>query len=155
PQGSTEIVMQFTVQSGPAHPPPVLSPSLFPPKPTLTANAPARIKVLRAFDDDDPLSPTFNKRSIDGLSFSTPPTEYALVGSTEEWDLVNAHDPIAEASDLNTHQIHIHLLEFQLLNRQAFDNAAYQARWALLNGHDPVSRQIVVDPTPFLIGAPI
>jgi hypothetical protein len=155
PQGSTEIVMQFAVQPGtPVHPP-TLSSSLFPPKPTLTRNAPTRTKVLRAFDDDDPLSPTFNKRSIDGLSFATPPTEYALVGSTEEWDLVNAHDPIPDDSDLNTHQIHIHLLEFQVLNRQPFDNAGYQARWALLNGHDPVTRQIVVDPTPFFTGPAI
>jgi hypothetical protein len=147
--------MQFTVQNSTPVTPPTLSSSLFPPLPSLPTNAPTRIKVLRAFNDDDPNANTFNKRSIDGLSFDTPPTEFALVGSTEEWDLVNVHDVIPGDSDLNTHQIHIHLLEFQVLNRQAFDNASYQNQWALLNGHDPVSRQIIVDPTPYLKGSPI
>jgi spore coat protein A, manganese oxidase len=157
PTGSTEVVMQFTVGSGKAVTPPTLSASLFPERPTLTANAPTRTKVLRAFEDDDPLSPTFNKRAIDGLDFDTPPTELALVGSTEEWDLVNVfpggpNGPFASDSDLNTHQIHIHLLEFQLINRQAFDAADYGEEWALMNGHNPISSQIVVSPTTYLQG---
>jgi spore coat protein A, manganese oxidase len=155
PPGTTDTVMQFTVQAGAAVHPPALSPSLFPARPVLTANAPTRFKVLRAYNDDDPNAPTYNKRAIDGLDFDTPPTEFALVGSTEEWDILNVHDVIADDSDLNTHQIHIHLLEFQVLNRQAFDNNAYEAQWALLNGHDPVSRQITLDPTPYFIGDPI
>lgn len=157
PTGSTEVVMQFTVQGGKPVTPPALSASLFPSRPTLTTNAPTRTKVLRAFEDDDPLSPTFNKRAIDGLSFDTPPTEFALVGSTEEWDLVNAFPSAALAgdSDLNTHQIHIHLLEFQLLNRQKIDAADYEEQWALMNGHNPISSQIVVSPTSFLQGGVI
>ena len=154
PTGSTELVMQFTVGSGAAVTPPALPASLFPPRPTLTANAPVRTKVLRAFEDDDPLSATFNKRSIDGLSFDTPPTEFPLVGSTEEWDLLNVFPAplFADDSDLNTHQIHIHLLEFQLLNRQAFDSASYEEQWALMNGHNPITSQIVVNPSSFLQG---
>ena len=154
PTGSTELVMQFTVQHGPAVAPPALPASLFPPRPTLTPDAPVRTKVLRAFEDDDPLSATFNKRSIDGLSFDTPPTEFPLIGSTEEWDLLNVFPAplFADDSDLNTHQIHIHLLEFQLLNRQAFDSAAYEEQWALMNGHNPISSQIVVNPSSFLQG---
>jgi FtsP/CotA-like multicopper oxidase with cupredoxin domain len=155
PPGTTDTVMQFTVQPGAAITPPPLDPSLFPPRPTLTADAPTRIKVLQAFSDDDPNADSFNERSIDGVGFSTPPTEYALIGSTEEWDLVNAHDPILDDNDLNTHQIHIHLLEFQVLNRQPIDPNAYRQQWALINGHQPVSRAIVVDPTPFFIGPPI
>jgi hypothetical protein len=110
--------------------------------------------VLRAFEDDDALSPTFNKRSIDGLSFDTPPTEFALVGSTEEWDLLNVFPAplFAGDTDLNTHQIHIHLLEFQLLNRQAFDSGTYGEQWALLNGHNPITSQIVLSPNEFLQG---
>jgi FtsP/CotA-like multicopper oxidase with cupredoxin domain len=154
PTGSTEVVMQFTVESGTAVTPPALSASLFPARPTLTPNAPTRVKVLRAYEDDDPLSPTFNKRSIDGLSFDSPPTELPLVGSTEEWDLVNVFPAplFAGDSDLNTHQIHIHLLEFQLLNRQAFDSADYGEQWALFNGHNPISSQIVVPYAPYLQG---
>ncbi len=160
PAGSTELVMQFTVQSGKPVTPPTLSASLFPARPTLTANAPTRVKVLRAFEDDDALSPTFNKRAIDGLDFDTPPTEIALVGSTEEWDLVNVFPggpsgPFASDSDLNTHQIHIHLLEFQLINRQQIDAADYGEQWALMNGHNPVSSQIVVPYASYLQGSVI
>ncbi len=123
----------------------------------MTANAPTRVKVLRSFEDDDALSPTFNKRAIDGLDFDTPPTEFALVGSTEEWDLVNVfpggpNGPFAGDTDLNTHQIHIHLLEFQLINRQPLDTADYGEQWALFNGHNPISSQIVVPYAPYLTG---
>jgi spore coat protein A len=160
PSGSTELVMQFTVQKGTPVSPPALSASLFPPRPTLTANAPTRVKVLRAYEDDDALSPTFNKRAIDGLDFDTPPTEIALVGSTEEWDLVNVfpggpNGPFAGDTDLNTHQIHIHLLEFQLIDRQQVDTANYGEQWALMNGHNPISSQIVVPYQPYLQGSAI
>jgi spore coat protein A len=160
PSGTTEVVMQFTVGNTTPVTPPTLSASLFPPRPVLTANAPKRTKVLRTFVDDDPLSATFDKRSIDGLDFDTPPTEFSLVGSTEEWDLLTVFPggpgtEFAGDSDLNTHQIHIHLLEFQVLNRQAFDSAAYGEQWALLNGHNPITSQITLDPTPYLQGNPI
>jgi FtsP/CotA-like multicopper oxidase with cupredoxin domain len=158
--GTTEIVMQFTVQNSTAVTPPTLSSSLFPSRPTLTANAPKRTKVLWSFVDDDPLTATFDKRSIDGLGFDTPPTEFALIGSTEEWDLVNIFpggpgSEFAGDSDLNTHQIHIHLLEFQVLNRQAFDCAHYSEQWTLLNGHSPISSPITLDPSSYLQGSTI
>ncbi len=153
-------VMRFTVQNSTALHPPPLSPSLFPPRPVLTANAPTRFKVLRVFDDlrpdgstcSDPALVNCNQRSIDGLEFTTPATEYPLVGSTEEWDIIHTADPNFDDQDKNFHQIHIHLLEFQVLNRQPFNADAYRARWHVLNGHMPVSRPIVLDPTPYLTG---
>jgi spore coat protein A len=153
------VVMQFTVQAGTAVPPPVLNPALFPSRAVLTANAPTRFKVLRIFDDlrpdgsscPDPALVNCNQRTIDGLEFSAPPTELPLVGSTEEWNIIHTADPRADDQDQNFHQIHIHLLEFQILNRQAFDAAAYRAEWHRINGHMPVTRPIVVDPTPFFI----
>src|SRR6185295_12762535 len=120
-----------------------------PPVPALVAraalppNAPKRIKTAMIhFDaDDDQL------RSIDGLDFTSPATEFPLIGSTEEWDFVNGGGSF--------HQIHIHLIEFQLINRQAVDLDGYLKQWNLLNGHLPTTRPIVVDPAPFLIGDPI
>ena len=38
--------------------------------------------------------------------------------------------------------IHLHLIEFQVLNRQEFDRTAYLQEWSRLNGHRPVTRQI-------------
>jgi FtsP/CotA-like multicopper oxidase with cupredoxin domain len=154
-------VMQFTVQSGTAVPPPALNPALFPARATLTANAPTRFKVLRIFDDlrvagscPDAALVNCNQREIDGLEFTTPTTEFPLVGSTEEWDIIHTNDPDFGDQDKNMHQIHIHLLEFQILNRQPFDNNRYKADWHVLNGHMPVSRPIVLDPTPYFTGPP-
>ena len=153
-------VMQFTVQSGTAVTPPALNPSLFPPRPVLTTNAPTRFKVLRVFDDlrpdgdscPDPALPNCNQRSIDGLEFSAPATEFPLVNSTEEWDLIHMMEPRQDDQDKNFHQIHIHLIEFQVLNRQPIDSVNYRAEWHRVNGHMPATRPIVVDPTPFFTG---
>jgi FtsP/CotA-like multicopper oxidase with cupredoxin domain len=156
-------VMQFTVQSGTAVPPPTLSASLFPPRPVLTPNAPTRFKVLRVFDDErpdgdscpDPALPNCNQRSLDGLEFSSPATELPLVNSTEEWDLIHMMEPREDDQDKNFHEIHIHLIEFQVLNRQPIDSMRYRQDWHLLNGHMPVTRPIVLDPTPYFTGPPV
>jgi spore coat protein A, manganese oxidase len=82
---------------------------------------------------------------LDGLTHGQRPTEYPLVGSTERWDLV-------QNAGL-THFIHLHLIEYQLLERQPLDSNAYNLQWLLMNGQPPLaSRPIVVDPTPFLTG---
>jgi FtsP/CotA-like multicopper oxidase with cupredoxin domain len=154
------VVMQFTVQAGTAVPPPTLNPSLFPPRAVLTANAPKRVKVLRVFDDlrpdqsscPDAALVNCNQRSIDGLEFSAPATEFPLVNTTEEWDLVHMMEPRQDDQDKNFHQIHIHLIEFQVLNRQPIDSVNYRAEWHRVNGHMPATRPIVVDPTPFFTG---
>ena len=156
-------VMQFTVQSGTAVPPPTLNPALFPQRAVLATNAPTRFKVLRVFDDErpdgdscpDPALPNCNQRSIDGLEFSAPATELPLVNSTEEWDLIHMMEPRQDDQDKNFHQIHIHLIEFQVLNRQPFDSVRYRQDWHLLNGHMPVTRPVVLDPTPYFTGPPV
>lgn len=156
-EDTTGILMRFTVVNSSAVPPPSLSPSLFPPRPALPTNAPARIKTLIRFRDS---AETNRQRSIDGLQFDRPTTEFPLVGSTEEWVLVHTgeQEEIEEGeepdADLGTHMIHLHLIEFQVLSRQAFDRTAYLQQWSLLNGHRPVTRQIPLDPTPYLIGDP-
>ena len=82
------------------------------------------------------------------------------MGSTEEWVLVHTGEeeeiePGEEPdADLGTHMIHLHLIEFQVVSRQAFDRTAYLQQWNLINGHRPVTRQIPLDPTPYLIGDP-
>jgi FtsP/CotA-like multicopper oxidase with cupredoxin domain len=47
-------------------------------------------------------------------------TETPRVGSTEEWEIINLTG--------DAHPIHLHLVQFQLLNRQIFD-PIYQAVW--------------------------
>ncbi|HLF26528.1 MAG TPA: carbohydrate-binding protein [Anaerolineae bacterium] len=135
-------VMQFTVQNTAAVPPPTLSSSLFPARPTLPTNAPKRIKTLMNHVDADGNA----QRSVDGLDFTVPPTEFPLIGSTEEWVLANVGG--------GGHQVHLHLIEFQVVDRQAINTAAYLQQWNLMNGFRPTTRPIVVDPTPFLTGSP-
>jgi spore coat protein A len=158
-EDTTGILMRFTVEDSPVVAPPPLPADLFPARPELPTNAPARIKTLIRFVDE---AETSRMRSLDGLMFTTPATEFPLVGSTEEWVLVHTGEEEEEEeeegepdADLGFHQIHLHLIEFQVLNRQPFDRTAYLQQWNLLNGHRPRSRQIVLDPTPFFTGPPV
>ena len=77
----------------------------------------------------DPALPSCNQRTLDGLEFSAPATELPLVGLTEEWDLIHMMDPRQDDQDKNFHQIHIHPIEFQVLNRQPIDAARYREQW--------------------------
>jgi hypothetical protein len=40
-----------------------------------------------------------------------------------------------------------------VLNRQALDCATYAEQWTLLNGHNPITSQITLDPAPYLQGS--
>ena len=44
-------------------------------------------------------------------------TELPQIGSTEEWEIINM--------TADAHPIHPHMIQFQLVNRQAFDAAGY------------------------------
>lgn len=132
-------IMRFTVLGGTPVPPPPALPA-FPAQPTLVPDAPTRIKTLHNITDANGNA----QRSTDGLDYSVPTTEYPLVGSTEYWDVINIGG--------GSHQTHLHLIEFQVVSRQAINTAAYLRQWQLMNGQRPVTRPIVVDPTPYLTG---
>jgi FtsP/CotA-like multicopper oxidase with cupredoxin domain len=142
PAATLGQIMRFTVQNTTPVTPPALNPALFPAKPALPTDAPLRVKTFMNLVDEAQNA----ERSVDGLMFSSPDSEFPLVGSTEQWDLVNVGG--------GGHQVHLHLIEFQVVSRQTINTAAYLQQWNLLNGFKPVSRPIVVDPTPFLTGTP-
>jgi FtsP/CotA-like multicopper oxidase with cupredoxin domain len=149
-------VMRFTVVDSPAVPPPALDPGLFPARPTLVPDAPTRTKVTVRFRENDVLgdenvTPTDRIRTLDGLEFSTPVTEIPLVGSTEQWDIVNTNEPDDDA-DAGFHMIHLHLIEFQILNRQRFDRDRFQQDWFIFNGRRPMTRAIVLTMDDYLEG---
>jgi FtsP/CotA-like multicopper oxidase with cupredoxin domain len=148
-------VMRFTVVDSRRVPPPVLSPALFPPRARLVPDAPTRTKVTVRFrDDPEHVTPTDRMRTIDGLAFTSPVTETPLIGSTEQWDIVNTNEPDDDA-DAGAHMIHLHLLEFQILNRQRFDQERFLQDWFLINGHRPMTRPIVLPMGGYLVGDPI
>src|SRR5262249_961992 len=51
----------------------------------------------------------------------TSATEVPRVGSTEVWQLANLTE--------DAHPIHIHLIQFQIISRQAFRRDDYRAAW--------------------------
>jgi spore coat protein A len=140
PQKTLGQIMQFTVMNTTAVPPP--APPALVARASLPTNAPDRIKTLHIHFDAD----GDQVRSVDGLNFTSPTTEYPLIGSTEKWQFVNLGG--------GAHFIHIHLLEFQVVQRQRIDTAKYLQQWHMMNGQFPVTRPIVVDPAPFLQGSP-
>jgi FtsP/CotA-like multicopper oxidase with cupredoxin domain len=72
-------------------------------------------------------SPPGSWQPVDGATFSIGPnyvTEAPRVGSTELWEIVN--------TTADAHPIHIHLVQFQLLNRQPYQANRYLTDWFAL-----------------------
>lgn len=74
--------------------------------------------------------------------WSDPVTEKPRVGDTEVWEIMNLADDL--------HPIHLHLIQFQLLNRQTFNVGAYKEALGLRPGGSPIPA-----PTPYLTGNPL
>ena len=112
--------------------------------PKLNPNGPIRILTLNEVKDaNGPVELLLN-----GQKWNAPITELPRVGSTEEWFFVNLTQ--------NTNPIHIHLVQFQILNRQYFDVDGYMSKWIDINGEPPFSNPTIpVDITPYLIGSAI
>lgn len=55
---------------------------------------------------------------LDELHWDDPATETPAAGSTEVWELLN--------TTTDGHPIHVHLVQFQILNRQTFDEDTYE-----------------------------
>jgi FtsP/CotA-like multicopper oxidase with cupredoxin domain len=86
---------------------------------------------------------------LNGQMWMAPISETPRVGSTEEWVIANL--------TADTHPIHLHLVQFQLLNRQDFDADAYMTKWEEVNGMVPLMHPTIEVPVePFLApGNPI
>jgi len=55
---------------------------------------------------------------INGKEYDDPVTEFVKLGSVEKWRFINTTD--------DTHPVHLHLVQFQILERQGFNLAAMQ-----------------------------
>ncbi|MDH5694615.1 MAG: multicopper oxidase domain-containing protein [Gammaproteobacteria bacterium] len=123
-------LMQFTVigNLGPAAPtlPLQLNPTL-PTFPTLLA--PRVTRILTLVEVLDPVTGVPLELLLDGQRWDSPVTELVTVGDTEEWWVIN---PTADS-----HPIHLHLVQFQLISRQKIDVKTYYPDWVALNGQEP------------------
>jgi len=77
---------------------------------------------------------------INGQYYWGDATENATNGSTEDWYIINLTG--------DTHPIHTHLATFQLVSRQKFDVAAYQAAWIAQQSIDPLTGLPYIPPFP-------
>ncbi len=56
---------------------------------------------------------------INGKGYGDPVSELVTLGSTEKWRFINTTD--------DAHPMHLHLVQFRILERQGFDPAAFRA----------------------------
>jgi spore coat protein A, manganese oxidase len=138
-------IMQFTVPSNASKPIlPAILPDLLNCIPELKPNVPKRILTLNeVMGLNGPTSVLLN-----GQKWSAPITEKPRVGATEEWWIVNL--------TADTHPIHLHLVQFQLLNRQNINSDDYRMNWEELNGMPPLNQPTNELPVePYLVDGPI
>jgi FtsP/CotA-like multicopper oxidase with cupredoxin domain len=112
--------------------------------------APSLTRNITLEEVADPVSgePLFG--SLNGLRFDQGGVqEQPKAGSVEDWRLVNTTE--------DSHPIHLHLVQFQVIDRTPFDAAAYKAALQRLpsGGADPSNPPPNPDPTPYFTGAPI
>jgi spore coat protein A len=137
-------IMRFTVLDTP-----IVSPTQLPAElnkiPVLTPNVPPKILTLNDVRD---ANGRLTEILLDGQMWDAPTSELPIVGSTVEWDIINL--------TMDAHPIHVHLIQFQVANRQDFDNVTYNQDWLKLNGNPPLNHPTIPLPVePYLNGNPI
>lgn len=120
-------IIQFTVQGnqGPTQYtlPAKLNPTLdgaFPNLPTAT-----KTRTLTLTEVINPETSSSEGLFLDGQAYFSQISESPVAGSTEDWQIVDATG--------DTHPIHLHLVMFQVVSRQPYDQAKYYKDWLALN----------------------
>jgi spore coat protein A, manganese oxidase len=143
-------IMQFTVTGNKSAESKAL-PTLL--NPTLEGNYPnlpaaTKTRILTITEDITTIGPAMPMSMyLDGQDWTAPVSETPEVGSTEDWVFVNTFD---------SHNIHWHLVQFQLVSRQSYNVTAYWKDWTALNGEPPLNHSTVNVESlePYLIGQP-
>ncbi len=141
-------IMQFTVTNttgfAPTSLPSALNPTLAGNFPTLPS--PVKTRTLTLIEQGD--APNTVAMLLDGQSWNAPISEKPQLGTTEDWVIVNP--------TMNVHPIHLHLVQFQLVERQTIASAQYMYNWSGLNGNLPLNHSTVnVDLNRYLEGQPV
>jgi len=146
---TTGQIMQFAVLGTPGWMPTQPLPPTLNTIPTLPAPVKQRqLTLIEVMGMGGPLEIV-----LDGKKWAADLSEIVTLGSTEEWIIVN---PTADA-----HPIHLHLVQFQLVSRQAFSSSQYLTDWWALNPTAPIKMgdpvQTVNNPlyTNYLQGKPL
>jgi len=128
----TAQIMQFTVVSETGFAaqslPQNLNPTLSADYPTLPDPVGKRILTLTDVAGKNGVAMML----LDGQKWDAPVTEIPKLGVTEDWLIVNP--------TMDTHPIHLHLVQFQVVERQPFNVPLYLKEWTLLNGNPPLTQ---------------
>lgn len=152
---TTGQIMQFTATNAwgprPAKLPFILNPTI---PPTVAWPTLRRGPVTRTLTLNESTAAGGPKGIfLNGQMFDSPITELPKNGSTEDWQIVNL--------TMDTHPIHLHLIQFQLVQRQNFDMPRYMMDWMTLNGIMSDEMLPLMQPTKtlpvkdYLLGSPI
>jgi spore coat protein A len=105
-------LMQFRVAPAARRAPAPPLPRTLRPVPRLRAESAAKSRTLTLNEYHDPTTHSM-LMLLDGKRWHEPVSERPELGAVEIWNLVNATE--------DSHPIHLHLVRFQILERQAFD----------------------------------
>jgi spore coat protein A len=108
---------------------------------TPTPGAPMREIVMKETMDPATGAPT--DVLLNGKWFNDPqyptPDETPKVGDTEVWQFINL--------TVDAHPMHLHLVKFQVVNRQPFNAAAYTTAWLawVAAGRNPATKPVLAN----------
>ena len=144
---TTANIMQFTVKYNSKYNNKNLNiPKILNKIPKLCPNMPKRRLVFNFVSSSSDIRKTYITL-LNGQRFTAPCSENVIIGSTEIWEIASL--------GAVTHTVHVHLVQFQLLNYQKFDVEAYKKDWLKLNPNLPLNRPTVNLPVDkYLIGEP-
>jgi spore coat protein A, manganese oxidase len=130
-------VMQIRVGTTVSHPGPTSIPSALLGGRAANLGAPIRTRYI-TLNEIDPEEPTWFL-NLSAMHFEDPTTELPKVGTIEDWVYINVTG--------DTHPMHVHLVQFQVIGRTPFDAQAYEAAYGTPNGVPGG-----IDPSPFATG---
>jgi len=115
---TTGQIMQFRVGTALSHPDASVIPATLRPIPRLTPTPGAPVRDVKMTEVLDPLTGSPMKLQLEDKGWlDRPVTLTPRVGDTEIWQLIN--------TTADTHPMHLHLVQFQVLNRQNFNVRKY------------------------------
>lgn len=105
--------------------------------------SPGRVRNVTVMQRSDPLSTPSITMSLNNLHYSTTDIEKPRQGTVEQWNIVNiTQEP---------HPIHLHLVTFRVLERQALDTDRLTAAHPI----PPMGTRWTPNPEPFVFGPPL
>jgi spore coat protein A, manganese oxidase len=116
-------------------------PRLVPTKSLAPRDVVAKENTTSGFDGTD----VPKEMLLNGYHFMDPTTDIIKNGTTETWQWINL--------TVDAHPMHIHLVTFQVLDRQQFNVEAYKSAWADYLNSGRTTLKPILDG--FLIGNPI